>query len=155
MMLNCVCVKMTRPPRHGLRPSEHRHVVYPDVERPFCVRTECGRYHLGEVERHLYHKGPELYVVVGNCGGEALTGGDVGQVLSRENMLVRGADTVDGSGRPSRADRYRNEARSTATSGGEQPVDEQSTTPRKYRLSWAALFLCQNFPTISKRSFEM
>jgi hypothetical protein len=37
-----------------------------------------------------------------------LTGGDAGQVLSRENMKpVRGADAVDGSGRPHRVDRHR------------------------------------------------
>jgi hypothetical protein len=53
-------------------------------------------------------KDSESCVVVGNCGGEALTGGDAGQVLSRENMKpVWGADAVDGSGRQHRADRYR------------------------------------------------
>lgn len=47
-------------------------------------------------------------MVVGNCDGEALTGGDAGQVLSRENMnSVRGADVVDGSGRQHRVDCYR------------------------------------------------
>ena len=54
------------------------------------------------------HADLESCVVVGNCGGEALTGGDAGQVLSRENMKpVRGADAVDGSGRQHRVDRYR------------------------------------------------
>ncbi len=53
------------------------------------------------------HIDSESCVVVGNCGGEALTGGDVGQVLSRENMSIRGADVVDGSGRLHRTDRYR------------------------------------------------
>ena len=47
-------------------------------------------------------------MVVGNCDGEALTGGDAGQVLSREKLItVRGADAVDGSGRQHRVDRYR------------------------------------------------
>lgn len=54
------------------------------------------------------HKVSESCVVVGNCVGEALTGGDVGQVLSRENLIsIRGADAVDGNGRQHRVDRYR------------------------------------------------
>ena len=54
------------------------------------------------------HKVSESCVVVGNRVGEALTGGDAGQVLSRENMnSVWGADAVDGSGRQHRVDRYR------------------------------------------------
>ena len=54
------------------------------------------------------HKVSESCVGVGNCDGEALTGGDAGQVLSRENViLVWGADAVDGSGRQYRVDRYR------------------------------------------------
>jgi len=59
------------------------------------------------VEEIANQSGPESCVYVGNCVGEALTGGDVGQVLSRENMSIRGADVVDGSGRPHRTDRYR------------------------------------------------
>jgi len=54
------------------------------------------------------HIDSESCVVVGNCGGEALTGGDAGQVLSREKMnSVWGADAVDGSGRQHLIDRYR------------------------------------------------
>lgn len=54
------------------------------------------------------HIDSESCVVVGNCGGEALTGGDAGRVLSREKLKpVRGADVVDGSGRQHRVDRYR------------------------------------------------
>jgi hypothetical protein len=59
------------------------------------------------VEEIANQNGPESCVYVGNCVCEALTGGDVGQVLSRENMRIRGADVVDGSGRPHRPDRYR------------------------------------------------
>ena len=45
---------------------------------------------------------------MGNCGGEALTGGDAGQVLSREKLAsVWGADAVDVSGRQHRVDRIR------------------------------------------------
>ena len=56
-------------------------------------------------------------MVVGNHGGEALTGGDAGQVLSRENMKpVRGADAVDGSGRQHQADRYRKISKDPARS---------------------------------------
>jgi hypothetical protein len=62
-------------------------------------------------------KGPESCVVVGNCGGEALTGGDVGQVLSRENMnSIRDADAVDGSGRQYLVDRYREISKGPARS---------------------------------------
>jgi hypothetical protein len=54
------------------------------------------------------HIDSESCVVVGNCEGEALTGGDTGRVLSRENMKpVRGADAVDGSGRRHLINRYR------------------------------------------------
>ena len=53
------------------------------------------------------HTGSESCVVVGNCGGEALTGGDAGQVLSREKSVIWGADDVDVSGRQHRIDRYR------------------------------------------------
>lgn len=60
------------------------------------------------VEEIANRNGPESCVVVGNCGGEALTGGDAGQVLSREKLnSIRGADAVDGSGRQHRTDRYR------------------------------------------------
>ena len=54
------------------------------------------------------HNDPESCVVVGDCDGEALTGGDAGQVLSREKLIsIWGADAVDGCGRQHRADRYR------------------------------------------------
>jgi len=54
------------------------------------------------------HIDSESCVYVGNCVGEALTGGDTGRVLSREKLKpIRGADAVDGSGRPHLIDRYR------------------------------------------------
>ena len=60
------------------------------------------------VEEIANRNGPESCVVVGNCVGEALTGGDAGQVLSREKLKpIRGADAVDGSGRQHRTDHYR------------------------------------------------
>lgn len=59
------------------------------------------------VEDLASHNGPESCVDVGNCAGEALTGGDAGQVLSREKLtIVQSADAVDGSGRQHRNDRY-------------------------------------------------
>ena len=60
------------------------------------------------VEEIANRNGPESCVDVGNCVGEALTGGDAGQVLSRENLKpIRSADAVDGSGRQHRTGRYR------------------------------------------------
>jgi hypothetical protein len=54
------------------------------------------------------HIDSESCVVVGNCGGEALTGGDTGRVLSREKLKpIWGVDAVDGSGRQHFIDRYR------------------------------------------------
>jgi RNA-directed DNA polymerase len=59
------------------------------------------------VEDLANHNDPESCVIMGNCSGEALTGGDAGQVLSREKSRVWGADAVDGSGRRDRAGRNR------------------------------------------------
>ena len=60
------------------------------------------------IEDIASHNGPESCVCVGNCAGEALTGGDAGQVLSHENLNTDGnADAVDGCGRQHRLDRYR------------------------------------------------
>ena len=54
---------------------------------------------------------------MGNWDGEALTGGDAGQVLSREKLKpIRGADAVDGSGRQHRADRKRKIGKNPARS---------------------------------------
>jgi RNA-directed DNA polymerase len=41
------------------------------------------------------HIGPESCAVVRKGGGEALTGGGVGRVLSRERLEERGADAVE------------------------------------------------------------
>ena len=60
------------------------------------------------VEGVANHSGPESCAVVGNHVGEALTGGDAGQVLSREKLKpFQGADAVDGSGSEHLTDRYR------------------------------------------------
>ena len=48
---------------------------------------------------------PESCVVWGNPGGEALTGGGAGKVLSREILHLSGADAVDGCGRHHRRSR--------------------------------------------------
>jgi len=79
----------------------------------FAVRApaqtgEMLRMKVSYIEDLANHNDSESCVVVGNCEDEALTGGDTGRVLSRENMKpVRGADAVDGSGRPHLIDRYR------------------------------------------------
>ena len=59
------------------------------------------------IEDVASHNDPESCVCVGNCVGEALTGGDAGRVLSHENLTIGNADAVDGSGRQHRLDRYR------------------------------------------------
>ena len=46
------------------------------------------------------HTGPESCAVVREDGGEALTGGRAGRVLSREIHTLRGADAVARGGRP-------------------------------------------------------
>jgi hypothetical protein len=52
------------------------------------------------VEDVASHNGPESCTAMGNCGREALTGGNAGEVLSREIIVqLLGADVVDGSGR--------------------------------------------------------
>jgi hypothetical protein len=54
------------------------------------------------------HIDSESCVIAGNRGGEALTGGDAGRVLSREKRNSDwGADAVDGIGRQHHVDRYR------------------------------------------------
>ena len=60
------------------------------------------------------HTGPESCVVIRKGDGEALTGGRVGRVFSREithpwpsSRGLRGADAVGGSGRRYRARRQR------------------------------------------------
>jgi len=54
------------------------------------------------------HSGPESCVYAGNRVGEALTGGDVGQVLSREKFTTVGdADAMDVVGRQHSFGRYR------------------------------------------------
>ena len=45
------------------------------------------------------HDGPESCADMGNCVGEALTGGGAGEVLSREIESLQSADTFGGSGR--------------------------------------------------------
>ncbi len=71
---------------------------------------------VSNVEEVANQSGPESCVSVGNCTGEALTGGDAGQVLSRENRIIRSADAVDGSGRQYQAGRYRETCEGTARS---------------------------------------
>ncbi len=51
------------------------------------------------VEDLANHNGPESCADVRKGGGEALTGGHAGRVLSREKLKVQGADAVEISGR--------------------------------------------------------
>lgn len=51
------------------------------------------------VEGLASHNGPESCVGARKGAGEALTGEDAGRVLSREMLMVRGADAVEKSGR--------------------------------------------------------
>jgi hypothetical protein len=89
------------------------------------------------------HTGPESCVGAGNCAGEALTGGRAGRVLSREIhapqvRVLRGADAVEGGGRPHRVRRereaYRDPARSEtpsmhgSTSHGNREIPPLSVT---------------------------
>src|SRR3989338_4086041 len=53
------------------------------------------------------HTGPESCAAVREGGGEALTGGGAGRVLSRERPTLRDADAVEPSGRPHPRRRYR------------------------------------------------
>ncbi|SRR6266498_204448 len=69
------------------------------------------------------HSGPESCVVVRKDGGEALTGGSAGRVLSREidapsrkRRVVPGADAVETGGRRDLLGRYREAQRDPARS---------------------------------------
>ena len=53
------------------------------------------------------HSNPESCVGMGNHVCEALTGGGVGQVLSREIPILQGADVLDRGGRRNCGQRYR------------------------------------------------
>ena len=69
---------------------------------------EVSRMRVPHVEDLASHGVPESCVVVGNHECEALTGGDVGQVLSRENVSrIWSADALDIGGRPCRVSRHR------------------------------------------------
>jgi len=89
------------------------------VEEPYATRLsirdtrapaqtgKVQRMKVSYTEEVANHSGPESCVVVGNRGGEALTGGDAGQVLSRENIIMNwGADALGVSGRQHRVGRY-------------------------------------------------
>jgi hypothetical protein len=63
------------------------------------------------------HTGPESCAVARKGGGEALTGGRAGQVLSREiHESLRGADAVETGGRPHRLCCHRETQQSPARS---------------------------------------
>jgi len=69
------------------------------------------------VEGVATHSGPESCAVAGNCLGEALTGGGVGPVLSREmNVKLRGADPLEDRGRQHLGYRYREMSQDPARS---------------------------------------
>ena len=69
------------------------------------------------------HTGPESCGDARAGGFEALTGEGAGRVFSRENLLLRDADAVGGSGRQHRMRRYREAQTSPA----------RSQTPSTYR----------------------
>jgi len=61
-----------------------------------------------DVEGVATHNGPESCAVAGNCRGEALTGGDVGPVLSRESHEpLLGAESLEDRRRQHPLARYR------------------------------------------------
>ncbi|HET6378724.1 MAG TPA: hypothetical protein VFG05_10545, partial [Methylocella sp.] len=55
------------------------------------------------VEEVADHNGPESCVVIRKDGGEALTGEHGGGALSREMLMVQGADAVEKGGRQNEA----------------------------------------------------
>lgn len=59
------------------------------------------------VEGLATHSGPESCAGIGNDASEALTGGRVGWVLSRERESLWGADPIGEWGRPRQRERYR------------------------------------------------
>jgi RNA-directed DNA polymerase len=70
-----------------------------------------------DVEGVATHNGPESCAVAGNCLGEALTGGGVGPVLSREiNEPLSGAETLEVERRQYPVTRYRECLRDPARS---------------------------------------
>jgi hypothetical protein len=58
------------------------------------------------VEDLANHNGPESCVGIRKGVGEALTGEHAGRVLSREKLIVQGADAVEKSGRQHGLGRY-------------------------------------------------
>jgi len=98
---------MTPQDRAGIEIPNHSFYVFCSVRAP-AQTGEVLRMRVSYIEDLANHNGPESCVIMGNRDGEALTGGDAGQVLSRENVKpIWGADAVDGSGRQHRADRNR------------------------------------------------
>jgi hypothetical protein len=70
-----------------------------------------------DVEGVANHDGPESCAGVGNCVGEALAGGGVGPVMSRErHESLRGAEAVEDVRRPHPAAQYCERLRDPARS---------------------------------------
>ena len=70
-----------------------------------------------DVEGVANHSGPESCAGVGNCVGEALTGGGVGPVMSRESHEpLRGAEAVEDARRQHPVARQRERQRDPARS---------------------------------------
>ena len=78
------------------------------------------------VERLATHNGPESCTIVCKDGGEALTGVRAGRVLSRERIILRGADAVEVGGRQHPERRYREALRDPARS--ETPCMRRNTS---------------------------
>jgi RNA-directed DNA polymerase len=81
------------------------------------------------------HTGPEPCAVAREGGGEALTGGRAGRVLSRERKLLRDADAVEEGGRPHPGCRYRETPRSPARS--ETPCMPGHTSRENRESPWS------------------
>lgn len=81
------------------------------------------------------HTGPESCAVARKGGGEALTGGRAGRVLSRETLLLRDADAVEEGGRPHSGRRQRKTPRSPARS--ETPYMLGDTSRENRESPWS------------------
>lgn len=92
-----------------------------------------------DVEGVANHDGPESCADVGNCVGEALTGGGVGPVMSRErHEPLRGAEAVEDVRRPNPEARYRECLRDPARSETRHMRPSTSCGNREIpRLAWA------------------
>jgi RNA-directed DNA polymerase len=81
------------------------------------------------------HTGPESCVGARKGDGEALTGGRIGRVLSRETKILRDADAVEVRGRPHPGRRHRKTLWSPARS--ETPCMSGHTSRENRESPWS------------------